>query len=347
MDFDPQKNYYEILGIWEESSSDDIKKAFKKLAIKHHPDKWWEKKKFQEINEAYQTLSDDKKRQQYDAYRKWWFNWFGWWGFDFGWWGFDFGWWDIDLWDIVGNFFWWWFGWSRRKNTWWEDIKIAINITFEESYLWTSKKVWYDRLIKSQWAQETKCETCNGRGVVSQQVQTPFGIMQTQWACPKCWWTGKIYTKDWKILPNWWLEKTRETIQVQIPEWIKSGSYIKYANKWHQWISWANADLYIRIDVSPSSSYERRWDNLYVTTSVSIFDLVLWWEVSVNHPTGKIKVKIPKWTQIWDMIKISWKWFWASWIFNKKWDMYIIPKLEIPKKLSKDQEKLRTQLKNS
>jgi len=107
MDFDPKKNYYDILWVGESASTDEIKKAFRKLAIKHHPDRWWSKEKFQEINEAYQVLSDEKKRWQYDAFRKWWFTgWFGWWqwGFDFGnfWWFWN--WWvDIDL----GDLLWW------------------------------------------------------------------------------------------------------------------------------------------------------------------------------------------------------------------------------------------------
>ena len=70
MDFDPKKNYYEVLWVSESATTDEIKKAFRKLAIKHHPDKWWSKEKFQEINEAYWVLSDEKKRQQYDDLRE-------------------------------------------------------------------------------------------------------------------------------------------------------------------------------------------------------------------------------------------------------------------------------------
>ena len=82
MDFDPKKNYYEILGVWEDANQDEIKKAFRKAAVKHHPDRGGDKAKFQEMNEAYQTLGDEKKRSQYDAYRKG-----GFWGFDGGqWW---------------------------------------------------------------------------------------------------------------------------------------------------------------------------------------------------------------------------------------------------------------------
>ena len=131
MDFDPKKNYYDVLWVSESATTDEIKKAFRKLAIKHHPDRWWSKEKFQEINEAYWVLSDEKKRGQYDAFRKswftWWFGW-GWWWFDFG----GFGWFgnwasvDFDIWDLLWWIFGWWFGWwwTRVRN--WEDLKKII-----------------------------------------------------------------------------------------------------------------------------------------------------------------------------------------------------------------------------
>lgn len=352
MDFDPKKNYYETLWIGEEASAEDIKKAFKKAAVQHHPDKWGDKKKFQEANEAYQTLSDEKKKSQYDAYRKGWYTGGYGWGGNGGFWGgnVDFG--DIDLGDIMGNIFWggfWGFGggWGgRKKSTVGEDVKVAINITFEESYLWTQKKIAYDRLTKVAWVEEKKCTTCNGHWAVRQQVQTPFGVMETQGACPKCGWTGKIYSKAGKELKNGWLEKEREIIEVKIPAAIKDGSYIKFTGKGHEGISWHNGDLYVRIDIASSKSYERKGDNLYTHISITLFDLILGGEVQVPHPEWKIKVKIPKGTQIGDMIKVSGKWFWPGGMFNKRWDMYLIPKVEIPKKLSKEEEKLRNELKN-
>ena len=143
MDFDVKKNYYDILGVKEDASWEEIKKAFKKAAVKHHPDKWGDKKKFQEMNEAYQVIGDDKKKGQYDAYRKSGYSWFdgqGWFGWGgFGWGGsgqagFDF--WDFDIGDIMGGIFGGWFGgWSTRKSTQGgEDIQVAIDISFEESY---------------------------------------------------------------------------------------------------------------------------------------------------------------------------------------------------------------------
>ena len=127
MDFDPKKNYYEILGVSENATADEIKKTFRKEAVKHHPDRWWSKEKFQEINEAYQILSDEQKRQQYDMYRKGGF-WGGAWGFDFwgfGWGGAQFDFWDIG--DLLGGMFWWFWGGSRaRRKTKWDDLENQL-----------------------------------------------------------------------------------------------------------------------------------------------------------------------------------------------------------------------------
>jgi molecular chaperone DnaJ len=350
MDFDIKKNYYDILWVKEDASQEEIKKAFKKGAVKHHPDKaGGDKKKFQEINEAYQVIGDEKKKSQYDAYRSggWGFN--GQWGFGWFWggqWWVDF--WDFDIGDLMGGIFgggfgWWW----RRKTTQGgEDIQVAIDITFEESYLGITKKVAYNRMKKVVGAEEKRCETCNGHGSVAQHIQTPFGVMQSQWTCPACGGNGNTYTKNGKPLANGWLETVKETLEVKIPAAIKSGSYIKFSNKGNESTSHHVGDFYIQINVANSRLYERKSDNLYTKANVSLFDMVLWWEISVDHPEGKLKIKVPKGTQVGDMIKISGKWFGTGGMFTKKGDLYVIPQVDIPKKLSKEQEKLWSELKN-
>ena len=336
MDFDPKKNYYDILWVSESASTDEIKKAFRKLAIKHHPDRWWSKEKFQEVNEAYQVLSDEKKRGQYDAFRKWWFTWW------FGGWAVDF-----DIGDLLGWIFGWgfWGWWSKVRK--WEDLKKIIEISFEDSYLGCEKKISYTRMKKVEWATEEVCSNCNGKWKVRQQVQTAFGTMQTSSACKTCGWIWRIYKKGWKTLENWWLEEVKETIDIKIPAGIKEDAFIKYSWKWDAWIGDApDGDLYLKIRIIPNKKYRREWDDLYVKASVTIFDLVLWWEVEVSHPEWKLKVKIPKWTQIWDKIRIWWRWFGEKWLFKSKWDMIVETDVSIPKKLSKDEESLWKKLRD-
>lgn len=352
-DFDPKKDYYQLLGLTETATADEIKKAFKKLAVKHHPDKWWDKKKFQEMNEAYQILSDWSKRQQYDTVRKGWFGWFwdwGWYGWYTQWWWGQFDFWWFDIGDIFGNLFWW--GWFWGEEEWparrgqGRDIKKQIDITFDESFLWVEKKIAYMRKILDEGIESSSCSACWWNGRTVQQVRTPFGVMQTQAACKKCWGTGKIYFKNGKEI-QWWLASKEEIVDIKIPAWIKDGVYLKFVGKWDQSLSWQFGDLYLKIAVVPSKVYWRKENDIYTSLDVSLLDLVLGGQYDVPHPEGKITVKIPKWTQIGDKVKVTWRWFWGGWVFSKKGDMYIETRVSIPKKLSKEQEKLWNELRKT
>ena len=355
MDFDPKKNYYEILWVAEDASDDEIKKAFRKAAVKYHPDRpGGSKEKFQEINWAYQVIWDKQKRQQYDVMRKWWFSGFGWdgwfgnfWWFQTNWATFDFG--DLwDLWDIVWNIFGGFGGWVRSTPRKWADLKKKISITFDEAYLWVTKKISYTHKKVVQWAEKKICDVCGWKWRVTKQVQSPFGVMQTQTTCTECGGSWNTFFKDWKKLENWGLEDVKDVLEVKIPAWIKDDVYLKYSGKWDEWANWVpNWDLYIQINIESDPRYTREWDDIYVEQEVSIFDLVLWWEYEINHPTWKFVVKIPKWTQLNEKIRVSGKWFGSGWVFSKRWDLFVVPKLKIPKKLTKDQEILWNQLKNS
>lgn len=354
MDFDPNKDYYKILGVSESADEAEIKKAFRTAAVKHHPDRWGNKEKFQEMNEAFQVIWNKQKRQQYDAFRKGGFSWGFWWGGfwggsqfgGFSWGGFDFG--DIDLWDLVGSMFGWgggfnWRGRSQQGN----DLEKHITISFDESYTWAEKKIKYSRKVLEEGIESTTCEHCKWTGRSARQVKTPFGVMQTQTACEKCQGLGKIFKKDGKVLEAGPLIEKQEVIDVKIPAGIKDGVYLKYTEKGDFWPQWQAGDLYLKIRVEASDTYERKGDDLYVKIPVSLFDMVLGSDQKIDHPEGKIKVKIPKGLQIKDKIKISAKWFGKGWIFSKKGDMYVIPNVHIPKKLSKDQEKLWKKLQDT
>lgn len=352
LDFDPQKNYYDILWVEEWATEDEIKKAYRKWAMKHHPDRNKNNKaaeeKFKEINEANEVLSNSWKRQQYDAYRKWWFWawwfwWFQWWGFQ-GWW---FQWW-VDLGDLLWWFFggWWWFWWWQRGGPQQgDDLMLQLTVSFEDSYHWLKKEISYWRMVKANWIDEKQCTTCWWRWVVAQQARTPFGVMQTQWACPDCEWAWKQYFKDGKRLSGWWLEKHSDSLTINIPAWIKSWSKMRYAGMGNDWLfGWPSWDLYIKILVKSSDNWKREWDNILVDATVSLFDAVLWGKVTVPHPDGDLTVSIPKWLQIWESIRVSWKWFGDKWLLKSKWDLIVKPKISIPQKLSKNDEKLRKEL---
>ncbi len=364
-DFDPNKNYYDMLGVNESATDDEIKKAYRKLAMQYHPDRnKWNKEaeeKFKKINEAYQVIWDKQKKSQYDSFKKWWYWGFGWW-YDFGQWGF---WWSTsfdveDLFDVFGNVFggWWWGRrWKSQKSpSRWDDLVINLEISMEDSYHGTKKEIKYSRLVHCEWcdwkwvskeSQRNVCSVCNWKWVIQNVQRTPFGMMQVQTACNSC--NGEWYTDSKPCTKcNWqWLDKKQEKIQVNIPAWINWWEYVKFPGMWNYWRYWWEAwDFYVKIFVK-DDKYKRKWYDLYIDTEISIYDAVIWWEIQVDHPDGKIKVKVPKWLQIWEHIKVSWKWFsqWW-WIFSKKWEFIIIPKIKIPKKLSKEQEKLWNQLKD-
>ena len=344
MDFDPQKNYYEILGVGEDASADEIKKVFRKAAVKHHPDRWGSKEKFQEINEAYQVLSDQSKRQQYDAYRKggFWAGGFGWGGFDFwgfGWWGaqIDFG----DIGDLLGGMFGGGFWWGRSKRkTKGDDLEKQIEISFEEAFLGVKKKIAYTREVLIEGTTQETCSHCHGTGRVSQQVQSIFGVVQTQAACPKCQWTGTIFKKDGKELENGGVRAHKEILELNIPAGIKHGAYLKYAARGNDAAGLPTGDLYVKINVASSEKYSRIGDNIHIKAEVSLFDLVLWGEVQVPHPAGKTKVKIPKGTQIGQKVRVANMGFGEKGLFSHRGDMIVELQVHVPKKLTKEQEKL-------
>ena len=360
MDFDPKKNYYEILWVSEDADEKEIKKAFRKLAMKYHPDrKWWDEEKFKEINEANEVLSDPKKRQMYDAYRKGGFD-FGWMWW-FGWWA-TFQWWTFDVSDLFGDMFWDLFGWrrwsSRRSDQprRWDDISLNVKVKFEDVYNWAKKKIKYSRYVlcdvcNGTWLDKDSnpqtCPTCHGSWVVVQSQRTPFWVVQSQTTCPTCHGKWKIWEKPCSNC-NWQgVVLKEEIIEINIPKWIDSWTRLKmpgmghYGYKW--WTPW---DLYIRIIINEDSQRQKRWHDIIIKKDIDVLDAILWWTMEVELPDKKVKVKIPKWLQFNENIIISWYGF-KKWdgLLAGKWDLIIQPNIKIPKVLSKEEKQLYEELK--
>lgn len=350
LDFDPQKDYYKILGVSESADADEIKKAYRKLAMKYHPDRNRDNKeaeeKFKEINEANEVLSDTEKKSQYEAYRRW----------DFGAGGFGWGqWWfagGVDLGDLLGGFFggWGWgFGWWGRR--WWpqqgDDLILQLVISFEDAYHGLKKQINYSRMQQADGVATKSCETCQGRGVVAQQARTPFGMMQTQAPCPNCQWAWVEYYKDGTKISGNGLEKKTEELTIAIPAGIKSGSKIRYSGRGNAGLNgWPTGDLYIKIVVKVSDTWKRDGDNILADANVSLFDAVLGGEIVVPHPDGDLKVKIPKGLQVWEYVRVNNKWFGDKGLLKSKWDLIVMPKIDIPQRLAKGEEKLWKELRD-
>jgi molecular chaperone DnaJ len=246
-----KRDYYEVLGVNKNATDDELKKAYRKLAKKYHPDANPDNKeeaeaKFKEVNEAYETLSDKQKRQMYDTYG---FNGpnmggqgGGYYSYSSGFDGFsDFG----DLGDIFSSFF----GGGRGKTTTSKsrtapskgaDLKVGVDITFEESYLGVEKEISISRnetcpsckgTGSANGSKPVKCSTCNGAGTVRQVASTPFGQMATQRTCTTCGGTGTVIINPCTECKGKGFVKKITKIKIKIPEGIDNGQTIVLKNE--------------------------------------------------------------------------------------------------------------------
>lgn len=342
-------DFYSILEIEKWASKEEIKKAYRKLAMQYHPDRnagdKTAEEKFKQINEAYSTLSDDTKRQQYDMFGKaWWAGWnpFGWW---FG------GWVDVDLWDIFESFFGGWFGGQakKRKTTFaGEDIETNINIDLKTSIYWWKEKVKFNKKETcvtcdwEWWKWKTTCNKCNGRWQITYTTQSMFGTIQQTGTCDACSWTWETFSE---VCSNCHWEKrklVKKEIDVDIPAWIDDGMIIKMSWEWNSWVgtkqSW---DLYIRFWVKlEEKEMKRDWVNLYYELEIDVLEAILWTKKEINIPViWKRNIEIKAWTQPETIIKISWDWV-KHIDSDSKWDLFINLSIKIPKKLWKTEREL-------
>lgn len=342
---------YSVLEIEKWASKEDIKKAYRKLAMKYHPDRnAWDKTaewKFKEINEAYSTLSDDSKRQQYDMYWKtWWAA--GWNPFGGGFSGGQ----DVDLWDIFESFFWGWFGWwaSRQRNTTfkWEDLEYNLNIDLKTSIYWWKEKIKFNKketCVSCEgewWKGKTTCSKCNGRWQVTYTSQSMFGTIQQTWVCDAC--SGSWESFKEKCSNCGWEKRKviKKEIEVDIPAWIDNWMIIKMTGEWSHWV-WtkAHGDLYIKFKVKLEEKWLKRdWVNLYYDLEIDVIEAILGTKKEVNIPViWKRIIEIKAWTAADTIIKISWDWV-KHIDSESKWDLFINIALKIPKKLSKKERDL-------
>lgn len=352
-------DYYKILGLEKWASETEIKKAYRKLAHMYHPDKnKWNKeleKKFKEISEAYETLSDPQKKSNYDQYGSASWNPFWWWGS--GGWGF-WGWgWNMhfDMDDIFSSFFWWssWYWWgSQRKNRSGprrgNDLETSISISFEQSIKWIHREI---RITKSEycsscswkWSKNpsdvSSCQSCHWSGQVTSVQRTPLWNIQMQQTCPSCW-------GQWETIKNpchscsWnWVERKTSEIKIKIPAWIYDWAQLRLKWKWDAWVKWWEyGDLFVHISIWKSRDFERRNSDIYSALSIHVLQAILWDKVKVKTIYWEVEVNIPAWTQNWKVLRL--KDYWMP-ILNKdweKWDMYLTISIEIPEKIS-DKEK--------
>jgi len=306
------KDYYNILGVKKEASADEIKAAFRKKAHEHHPDKGGDEAKFKEINEAYQVLGNQSKRQQYDQFGSAFQN-----GQAGGFGGQGFGGFDgmninmDDLGDIFGGFgdiFGFGANANRRSRAQrGRDLEMIIKIDFLESILGAEKEINFPHLAVCKHCQGSghaadakieTCSTCNGTGHISRIQRTILGAVQTQSICPDCQGEGKKASHPCSHCQGQGRERKTEKIKVKIPAGIKNNESIRLANYGDAGERSAPAgDLFLRVQVANHPSLHREGDDIHSQATITVKEAILGTKIKIATAFGDVSLKIPAGTQ--------------------------------------------------
>ncbi len=315
-----KRDYYEILGVSKDASADEVKKAFRRLAIQYHPDKeGGDEAKFKEANEAYEVLKDTSKRQRYDQ--------FGHAGVGgsaasdgnpysgFG--GgqnvhFDFG--DLGLGDIFESFF----GGQQRpgghQKARGRDVEVKVDITFEEAVFGTETKVHLNLDDICEHCNGTTaepghdlktCDTCKGAGQVISVSRTIFGNIQQASTCPTCKGTGKVPEKQCTVCHGKGVQRKAQDIALKIPAGIDDGATIRLREHGEAVANGPKGDLYVNVRVKPHKKFMREGDLILSEEHIPMVDAALGTEIDVETVDGPVRMKIPAGTQSGTDFKLS------------------------------------------
>ena len=305
--------YYDRLGLSKDASQDEIKRAYRKLSKKYHPDINKEpgaEEKYKEILEAYETLSDAQKRAAYDQYGPDGANGFGgqssfggqgsFGGFDggagFG--GFE---------DIFSSFF--GGGATRNPNAprQGDDLQYRVNLSFEEAVFGAEKEIHYNREVTCKTCSGSgakpgtspvTCGRCHGHGVINVDTQTPLGMMRRQVTCDVCHGTGQEIKDPCQTCRGTGREKQSHTVSVKIPAGVETGQQIRLAGQGEAGFNGGPyGDLFVVINVNPSDKFTRDGSTIYYTLNISFVQAALGDTVEVPTVHGNVEMVIPAGTQ--------------------------------------------------
>ena len=360
------KDYYKILGVSKNAKPEEIKRAFRRLAQKHHPDKGGDPEKFKEINEAYQILSNPEKKAQYDQFGTTFeagqnqgggFGGFG--GFQNG--GFQNNWdfssfgEDFDLGDIFSSFF---GGENRSKNTQKKqgrDIKVDLELKLNEIkentirtlnlYKWVSCPVCHGTGAKPGSKLKT-CSRCKGKGTITETSRQGFFAFSRTKTCPECGGSGKIPEEKCPRCNGLGRIKDEVKLKVKIPAGVEDGQIIRLAEQGEAGeFGGPNGDLYLIVHIQPDPNFKRDGANLIQTAKINFIQAILGDVITIPTIDGRqTKLKIPAGTQPNAQIRI--KDGGLPYLKrNQRGDLIIKIIVEIPKRISKKAKKLLEELK--
>ena len=346
-----KRDYYEVLGISKGASEDEIKKAYKKMARKYHPDLNPDNKeaeeKFKEVNEAYEVLSDPDKKARYDQYGHAGVdpNFGAGAGFDGS---FDFG----DLGDIFGNFFGGGFGGGGRRTNpnapqRGESIRLSLTISFEEAAFGCEKEITVERMEQcgtcsgSGCAAGTTpevCPDCHGTGQVQVRRQTPMGVFATSSPCGRCGGKGKIIHQPCPDCRGTGAVRKRKTIKASVPAGIDNGQTISIRGQGHAGKNGGPAgDLLITITVRPHELFRREGTSVLCEAPITFAQAVLGAELEIPTIDGKVKYTLPEGTQSGTTFRLKGKGI-PSINGRGRGDQYVTVYIETPRNLNKEQK---------
>ncbi len=348
-----KRDYYEVLGVEKGATEQEIKKAYRKQAMKYHPDRnpgdKSAEEKFKEVNEAYEVLSDSQKRQTYDQFGHAGFDphsgFGGAGGFD----GADFG----DLGDIFGSVFGDMFGGGMRQRRngpkRGADLRYSMDVTFEEAAFGVEKDFTVRREEECDVCHGTgakpgtnskKCSTCHGSGQVSQQVRTPFGVMMQTTTCSTCHGEGEVIEEKCHKCGGRKTVPGKKTVSVKVPAGIENGTMLRMSGQGQPGEKGGpRGDLFIQIRVQPHEIFEREGNTVWLEMPISFAQAALGDEIEVPTLDGKVKYKIPEGTQTGTIFRLKEKGI--PYMRSKgRGDQKIRVKVQVPKKMTEKQKEL-------
>ncbi len=353
-----KRDYYEVLGVSKDASADEIKKAFRKAAVKHHPDKeGGDETKFKEIGEAYEVLKDAQKRQRYDQ--------FGHAGvggsaggggnpFDgFSSQGFDFNFGDGGLGDIFGQFF--GGGQQQRGPQRGRDVETRIQLTFEEAIFGIERDMAFEMEDECSHCHGTTvepghelktCPTCQGAGQQTRVMNTMFGAIQQAVTCETCHGRGKVPEKVCSVCRGAGTERRKQTIKMKVPAGIDDGSTIRLRERGEAMANGPRGDLYVHIRVKAHKHFTREGDLILSEEHIDMVDAALGTEIDVATVDGKVRMKVPAGTQSGTDFKLSGHG--VPHMRSERRGAHIVQVIvDTPTKLSKKQRELLSELRGS
>lgn len=325
-----KRDYYDVLGIKKGASSDEIKKAYRKLAKEHHPDKGGDEQKFKEISEAYEILSDNDKKANYDRF-----------GHSNPRQGFD---------PFAGfrNPFGGGFEQQTRVGS---DMSLLIKLSLEEIFTGVKKTYRYTRKTKcgscdGHGGEDIKdCGVCGGSGRMVNVMRTPMGIIQQMTTCNACEGLGQTYTKQCNTCHGGGVVDSKEEVEVEIPAGVFEGMTFVMQGKGHGIKSGIEGDLHIKIHELKHDIFTRSGSDLKMNLKLSYPQLILGDKVDITTIEGsKIRITIPEHSDVGSNLRIPFKGV-TTYGKDGRGDILITLGIDIPKKLDDDTKALIIDLK--